>query len=32
VLDERQGSQKWTDPSVTDGVRARLSAAGGPPR
>lgn len=32
VLDERQGSQKWTDPAVTDGVRARLSAAGGPPR
>ena len=32
VLDERQGSQKWTDPGVTDGVRARLSAAGGPPR
>jgi thiol-disulfide isomerase/thioredoxin/uncharacterized membrane protein len=29
VLDERQGSQDWTDPALTEGIRALLSAAGG---
>jgi thiol-disulfide isomerase/thioredoxin/uncharacterized membrane protein len=32
VLDERQGSQNWSDPAVSDGVKARLSAAGGAAR
>jgi thiol-disulfide isomerase/thioredoxin/uncharacterized membrane protein len=32
VLDERQGSQNWADPAVAEGIRARLSAAGGPKR
>jgi thiol-disulfide isomerase/thioredoxin len=32
VLDERQGSQNWADTAVTDGIRARLSAAGSPTR
>ncbi len=32
VLDERQGSQNWTDPAFTEGIRALLSAAGGPKR
>jgi thiol-disulfide isomerase/thioredoxin/uncharacterized membrane protein len=32
VLDERQGSQNWADPAVTDGIRALLSAAGAPTR
>jgi len=32
VWDERQGSQDWTDPALTEGIRALLSAAGGPKR
>jgi thiol-disulfide isomerase/thioredoxin len=32
VLDERQGSQNWTDPVLVEGIRARLSAASGPKR
>ena len=32
VLDERQGSQDWTDPALTEGMRALLSAVGGPKR
>jgi len=32
VLDERQGSQDWTDPAVTEGIRALLSAASSPKR
>jgi len=32
VLDLRQGSQDWSDPAVIDGIRALLSAAGGPKR
>jgi thiol-disulfide isomerase/thioredoxin len=32
VYDVRQGSQNWADPSVTEGIRALLSAAGGPKR
>jgi thiol-disulfide isomerase/thioredoxin/uncharacterized membrane protein len=32
VLDERQGSQNWADPDVVEGIKALLSAAGGPTR
>jgi thiol-disulfide isomerase/thioredoxin len=32
VLALRQGSQKWDEPAVAEGVRARLAAAGGPAR
>jgi hypothetical protein len=32
VLDERQGSQDWTDAAFTEGIRALLSAAGGAKR
>ena len=32
VLDERQGSQTWTDPAVVEAVKARLTAARGPTR
>ena len=32
VLDERQGSQNWADPALTEGIRARLSAGDGPTR
>ena len=32
VLAVRQGSQKWDEPAIAEGVKARLSAAGGPAR
>jgi thiol-disulfide isomerase/thioredoxin/uncharacterized membrane protein len=32
VLDELQGSQDWANPAVAEGIRAHLSAGGGPTR
>ena len=32
VLDERHGSQNWTDPALTEGIRSLLSAASSPKR